>query len=137
MTGEGGVWGKVRPLQALVVGVSAESPPPPLHHPPLQLRPTMAWAPLAAQLALQPVLPSMILDGCWGSHRQLSPSSIHAWQRTGHRNRRGMGGRDGWCGWVGWLSCHHHQRMDRHSRGQLAWPSCLGGPHQALHLAPC
>ena len=37
---------------------------------------------------------------------------------------------------MGRLSCFHHQRLGCHSCGQLPQPSRLGGPAQALHLAP-
>ena len=85
--GEGEVWGKVRPLQASVGGVSVVRLPPHLHHhPPLQLWPTMVQEPPAARPAFQPALPGRTLDGCWGSHGWLSHSSIHAQQRAGQQH---------------------------------------------------
>ena len=92
MTGEE-AHGKVRPLQASVVRVSAVSSPPRLHHRPPQLRATTAWVPPAARPALQPVLPSRMLGDCWGSYSWLSCSSIHAQQRAGQKHQRERGGR--------------------------------------------
>ena len=71
VAGQGEAWGKVRPLQALVLRVAVVCPPARLHYPPNQIWATAARVPMPTWPGLLLALPGWGLGGCRGSHRWL------------------------------------------------------------------